>query len=170
MHRVIWITGFPGAGKTTTAKLLKKALEDKGFPTILLDGDELRRVFNATSAYSLEERKQLSYQYSRLAKLINEQGYTVIVSTVSLFHEIHQWNRSNIDAYTEVFLDVPESILQQRDQKKLYSNGRNGTQKNVIGVDLTAEIPQKPDIKISNPGTISAYDIAKSIFEKLYQQ
>lgn len=167
LPRVIWITGYPGAGKTTTAKLLKGELEKQHSSIVLLDGDEMRKVFGVTEGFTLDERKKLSYQYSRLAKMICEQGHTVIVSTVSLFHEIHQWNRSNIDNYTEVLLDVSMEVLQQRDQKNLYSNGKTGSDSNVLGINLTAEIPLQPDIKIVNPGTLDAEQVASKITQAL---
>ena len=55
--------------------------------------------------------------YSRLAKLLSDQGFLVIVSVIAMFDEIFSYNRKNIKNYTEVFLDVPISELSIRDKK-----------------------------------------------------
>ena len=37
-----WLTGLPGAGKTTLAQALAHALRQRGKPVCVIDGDELR--------------------------------------------------------------------------------------------------------------------------------
>ncbi|MDN5941646.1 MAG: adenylyl-sulfate kinase [Nitrospira sp.] len=39
----IWLTGLPGAGKTTLVRSLAGHLQEQGRSVELLDGDELRR-------------------------------------------------------------------------------------------------------------------------------
>jgi len=39
----LWIMGPTASGKTTIANNIVKALRDKGVPTILYDGDEVRQ-------------------------------------------------------------------------------------------------------------------------------
>lgn len=41
--RCYWITGLPAAGKTTLARALVLALQQRGQLAYLLDGDELRQ-------------------------------------------------------------------------------------------------------------------------------
>ena len=41
-----WITGISGAGKSTLANYLKKELDKKNLPNIILDGDEIRNAFD----------------------------------------------------------------------------------------------------------------------------
>ena len=60
---------------------------------------------------------------------------------MSLFHEIHSWNRENIENYVEVFLDVPLFELEERDPKGLYAKfkkGEIGSSISCNGVCLTA--------------------------------
>ncbi|MEP2654072.1 MAG: adenylyl-sulfate kinase [Paraglaciecola sp.] len=52
--KVLWITGFPGSGKTTTANLISEQLKLRGIAPVLLDGDQLRKVFGVAGGYSIE--------------------------------------------------------------------------------------------------------------------
>lgn len=147
---VFWLTGLPGAGKTTMARIL---LQDRSiFPRkpIHLDGDELRKVLNSTKThnYDRDSRIALSYKYSKLAKLLSDQGHDVIVSTVSLFSEINNWNRNNISKYFEVFIKVSKKELLRRNQNKMFSEFQKGNITNVPSMDLKIDIPSKADCVI----------------------
>lgn len=138
---LIWITGMPGSGKTTLANDLVSSMRIKGQHCIQLDGDELRRILkkeNLESDYSPESRLQLALLYSRLAVAINSQGFIVVVSTVSLFWKVHEFNRLNIKNYFEVFLDVDSSLLESGTRSELYEK----TLKN----QLSPEFPIRPDL------------------------
>ncbi|NDY56127.1 adenylyl-sulfate kinase [Desulfovibrio sulfodismutans] len=116
--QVIWITGFSGSGKTTLAKELLKHLGT----AILLDGDELREALaSVQGGFDCESRLRIAHVYARLARLLARQGHTVVVATISLFHELHDWNRENQPGYLEVWLDVPEEERRRRDPKGLYA-------------------------------------------------
>lgn len=47
---VIWLTGLPGAGKTTLARLVEKELSEK-HPAEVLDGDDVRKTLTAEFRY-----------------------------------------------------------------------------------------------------------------------
>ena len=85
---VIWICGLAGSGKTSIAKQFSKNLELKGIRPILLDGDYVRESFNLSEDFSYEGRLKLAKIYSRLAKMLSDQGFLVIVSVVAMFNEI----------------------------------------------------------------------------------
>lgn len=70
-------------------------------------GDDLRWALDtAADGFDLASRKNLARSYARIAFLLAKQGVTVIVATISLFHDIHAWNRANLPGYFEVFLAV----------------------------------------------------------------
>ena len=139
--RVFWITGLSGAGKTTLAKALQKALPG----SLLLDGDELREALGSESrGFDAESRRQLALSYARLAGLLARQGATVIVATISLFHELHAWNRANLPGYVEIFLDVPEEVRRRRDPKGLYA----ANVRHMAGAEVKAELPLDPHLRL----------------------
>lgn len=149
--RVIWITGLPGAGKSTVATGLLNVLLSRNTHAILLDGDELRSVFRSVGdqpfGYDRTSRTSLAMQFSRLCGVLAKQGFTVLMATVSLIHEIHDWNRENLPGYCEVFIDVPSDELERRDPKGLYRGFRAGELMNLPGLDIAPEFPMNPHIR-----------------------
>lgn len=143
--RVIWITGLSGAGKSTLAEALAPLLPQ---PVLILDGDALRAALAPLAGgYERSDRLRLARTYSRLCQLAADQGQTVLCATISMFHEVRQWNRENLPGYFEVFIDPPEAALKQRDYKNVY---RRPGEETVIGRDLHPEIPLNPDLHLTD--------------------
>ena len=156
---VFWITGLSGAGKTTIGKALYDQLLIDNKNLVILDGDVLKHIVNV-EGYSFDARLKKATSYSRLTKALADQGVNVIICTISMFDEVRNWNRENIQNYVEVFLDVDMSVLYYRNQKGLYSNSSDN---NVAGVNVEVQLPQNPDIVINNNGDISVSDCIKKI-------
>jgi cytidine diphosphoramidate kinase len=160
--KVLWITGLSGAGKTTLALELVKRLRSKGVPVIFLDGDELREVFGAASFkeknHGRKGRLALAMQYAHLCRMLAGQGFTVVIATISLFQEVHQWNRQNLPGYFEIYLKVPVEELRRRDPKGIYKKYDAGEIQNVAGLDLKVDEPLKADL-------ISAFSKKEKVFQ-----
>lgn len=170
LKMVIWITGLSGAGKTTVAKYLVSILRNNGEKVVHLDGDELRNlIFNDIKGdpHASENRLRIAYKYSALCSLLSKQGVIVVISTISLFKEIHQWNRDNIKKYYEVYLDVPLHILISRNQKGLYKDYAAGHIDNMCGLDIQSEFPKHPDLKIEYAEAVNAEENAEYIYNKI---
>lgn len=150
--KVYWITGLSGSGKTTLCELLVAHLRKSGETVIKLDGDELRTIFRG-SGHDRDSRKELAGRYGKLCRLLSSQGVNVAISTISLFHEVHNWNREYIPGYMEIYLDVPLEVVRTRDPKKIYERAEKGELQDVAGVDLKIEPPVNPDVVIKyEPG------------------
>ncbi|WP_448567966.1 adenylyl-sulfate kinase [Thalassotalea ganghwensis] len=163
---VIWITGLPGAGKTTIAQLVFEYIKNQTLQTVLLDGDSLRAALK-NEQYDASSRQALAMTYSRLAKMFSEQGQVAICATVSMFDAVREWNRANIDNYFEIYVKVSAETLAKRNQKSLYSNAQNGEQKHVHGFDLAVEEPKNPDLIIENDGIMTLEQIKTLLKEEL---
>jgi cytidine diphosphoramidate kinase len=168
--KVYWITGLSAAGKTTLAAELAKHLRGLGESLILLDGDEIREVFRSEDASSQnhgrESRLRLSYQYSRLCKMINIQGITVVIGTIAMFKEIHVWNRKNLSGYIEVYLKVPLEERRRRDPKGIYERFYAGELQNVAGLDLSIDEPINADIVVDFDHERTVESIAEGIVKR----
>ena len=161
MAKVFWITGLSGSGKSFIASEFVRLHKEKSIPVISLDGDVLREVFGNQFGYSKEERLKAAKQYARLCKMLAEQNINVICATISLFHEIHDWNRKNIDDYVEIFISADLDMIKKIDVKKIYDQKL----KPVMGIDIEPEFPQKPDFIIENSFDKEANDAVKNIFD-----
>jgi cytidine diphosphoramidate kinase len=147
---VIWITGLSGAGKTTLSNVTALELRSRGEAVVQLDGDELRSVFGAVAAneqnHSREGRLALAMQYAHLCRVLADQGLTVVIATISLFKEVHAWNRENLPGYFEVYLKMPLEELRRRDPKGIYRRFDAGALTNVAGLDLPVDEPDCADL------------------------
>lgn len=148
MNKVYWLTGLSGAGKTTIGRLWYERLKSAGETAVFLDGDELRQVFGNSFGYTFEERLKAAMNYARLCALLSRQGLTVVCCTISMFDIVRAWNRENIPGYVEVYIKASIETLRQRDQKGLYSSGKQ----NAAGVDFQVELPKAPDLILENDG------------------
>lgn len=152
--QVIWITGLSGAGKSTLAGEVARQLRGAGQAVVLLDGDELREVFGAVASgagnHGRPARLALALRYAHLCRVIADQGLTVVIATISLFREVHDWNRSHLPGYFEVYLDVPLVELRRRDPKGIYRRFDAGELDNVAGLDLPVDSPAAPDWRIDH--------------------
>lgn len=171
--RVIWITGLSGSGKSTLATLLTFRIRECGRPTILLDGDELRNVLGVADKnadnHCRETRLLLAMKYSHLCRLLASQGFTVVIATISLFREIHEWNRENLPSYFEIYLKVPLEELRRRDPKGIYRRFDSGQIANVAGLDLPIDEPEAPDLITEFETSQTAVMVADNLM-KIFKQ
>jgi len=165
--RVLWITGLSGAGKTTLLQILANHLRARGDAVVLLDGDELRAILGATTGHDRSDRLSLAFRYSALCRALAMQGLTVIIATISLFREIHHWNRAHLPGYIEIYLKVPLEELYRRDPKGLYQRYHAGEISQIAGLDLAIDEPEAPDLLITPNQHDSAEDLANRVLQFL---
>jgi len=169
--RVIWISGLSGAGKSTLARELTINLRAAGETVLMLDGDELRSVFGSmvinSHNYGREGRLALAMQYAHLCQVIAAQGLTVVIATISLFREVHAWNRANLPGYFEVYIKVPVEELRRRDPKGIYRRFDAGELTNVAGLDLPIDEPEAPDWIVEFEPGRSAATLAVELLKTL---
>ena len=165
-----WITGLSGAGKTTLALEIEKQLKASHQRTISLDGDSLREILGSASSndknHGREARLKLAMSYGRLSKYLGQQDSNIIISTISMFREVYEWNRKNISGYFEIYLDTSKEELRRRDPKGIYKQYDEGKLKNVAGEDLLIDIPNKPDFVVRSNELAEVPLTAATIIQK----
>lgn len=142
--RVYWITGLPGTGKSTLASWLNTYLINKGTPVVWLDGDVMRAKIFEDFSYGQMERRKLAIKYHNLVDVIYSQNISVIVSTVSLFHEVHELNRESFRNYSEIFLDMNKEILASGPRRNQYLSDVQDESPGAL-----EEMPLNPSIRLS---------------------
>ena len=53
---VIWVIGLAGSGKSTISKIIHNAFLKSALPTVLVDGDEIRKIFGNDLGHSIKDR------------------------------------------------------------------------------------------------------------------
>lgn len=155
---VYFFTGLSGAGKTTLGSLFYERLKRTCSNTVRLDGDEIRKAFCEDIGYTVEERTRGAYRLFRVCRLLADQGIHVVCCSISMNKDVRKWNRENIENYKEIYIRVKKDTLLRRNQKGLYTSG-----KNVMGVDLPFDEPQHPDLIVQNDGSRSPLELIEEI-------
>ncbi|MEO1213782.1 MAG: adenylyl-sulfate kinase [Bacteroidota bacterium] len=147
---VLWLTGLSGSGKSTLAKALERKLQDAGFFSKLLDGDNIRSGLNNNLGFSLEDRKENIRRISEAARLFLDGGIVTICSFVSPTREIRDMAREIIGEqdFLEVYVNAPLEVCEARDVKGLYKKARAGEIKGFTGIDSPFEAPENPFAEI----------------------
>ena len=156
--RVLWLTGLPGAGKSTIADALEAALLGLGMHTYVLDGDGVRTGLNKDLGFTPEDRAENVRRVAETAKLMMDAGLVVIVSLVSPFRGDRRAAKGLFaeHEFLEVFVDTPSDVVVQRDPKGLYAKAKAGTLPNMTGVGQGYEPPENPDVTVSGAGDVDA--------------
>lgn len=124
----------------------------------------MRAVLGETDAHSLDDRRRLAFIYSRFAREVASQGIDAVCATISMFHAVRRWNRTNIPNYREIYLRVPLAELESRDPRGLYRRGPSqAPAAGVVGLDLPFEEPDSADLVIDNYGPVNPADAASRI-------
>ena len=144
---ILWMTGFSGAGKTTLAKRLEKALVEKGKKVEVLDGDDLRQKLSPDLGFSEKEREAHNKRTIYLAKLLNRHGVNVIVSLISPMRRVREEAKAELGQdFAEVHVKCPLEVCMSRDPKGLYKKVKDGEIKDFTGVSQMYEPPENPDL------------------------
>lgn len=159
---VYFFTGLSGAGKTTIGGLFYRRMKVQRPDVVLLDGDQLRPVFCEDLGYTAEDRLCAARRAFRVCKMLSDQGLDVVCCSISMYGEVRKWNRENIENYIEIYIKVTKETLIRRNQKGLYTGG-----KNVVGVDIPFDEPKTPDITIENDGAETPESIVRYLEQAL---
>ncbi|HEY7229193.1 MAG TPA: sulfate adenylyltransferase subunit CysN [Pseudolabrys sp.] len=152
-HRpaVLWLTGLPGAGKSTIANLVEANLHARGVHTALLDGDNVRHGLNRDLGFTEADRVENIRRIGEVAKLMADAGLIVLCSFISPFRAERRMVRDllEIGEFIEVFVDTPLEECIARDPKGLYRRALAGEIKNFTGVDQPYEAPENAEVHLS---------------------
>ena len=165
----LWFTGWSGAGKTTLAIEVEKALKERGFPYVQrLDGDIVRQDLTRDLGFSRKDRDENIRRVTFVASLLSNNGVATLVSFISPYREARDNARNRCRYFIEVYMKCSPEILMERDVKGFYKKAKQQTIKNFTGIDDPYEEPLNPEMTIDS-GKITvteARDIIIAFLEK----
>jgi bifunctional enzyme CysN/CysC len=154
--RVLWLTGLPGAGKSTIADALERRLHGMGLHTYVLDGDNVRSGLNKDLGFTPEDRAENVRRVAETARLLLDAGLIVVVALVSPFRADRRVAKGLFDAgdFIECWVDTPAEVCAERDPKGLYAKAKAGNLPNMTGVGQGYETPEAPDLVVNGSGSL----------------
>ena len=160
---LFWITGLSGSGKTTLGRKIKKDITKIYGPTIMISGDDIRKIFSL-NGYEYKERVAILKKYSLFAKYITEQKVNIILAVVGMVEAQRRWNKANIENYIEIYIKSNVKNIIKLNKKKIYKKKNSGK---LIGIDIKPQYPKKPDIIINNFFKITTDQMAKNLITNI---
>ena len=145
-----WLTGLPGAGKTTLATALVAALQQRGEAACLLDGDEVRLGLCRDLGFSTEARHENMRRVAEMAGLLHKSGIHAVVALVSPTVEGRALacNIIGENRFLEIHVATPLEVCKARDPKGLYAKARINPAMSMTGVQAGYESPPQPRLSI----------------------
>jgi len=166
----IWLTGLPGSGKTTIARLLEANLErlssDNPIYVEVLDGDEVRRNLSPDLGFTKEDREIHAGRVAYISKLLSRNGVIAIVALISPYRTFRENARKLIGTFIEVYVKCSLNTCIERDPKGLYKQSMKGEISNLTGIQDDYEEPSNPEV-IVNTEEESPEESVKKILEAL---
>ncbi|MGE8146454.1 adenylyl-sulfate kinase [Pseudomonas frederiksbergensis] len=148
--RCLWLTGLSGAGKSTLANALELQLNQRGFHTFILDGDNLRGGLCSDLGMGADCRRENIRRMAEVARLMVDAGLIVIVAAISPFRAERDTARRLFTEgdFVEVYVSTPFAVCAQRDPKGLYQAALQGRIKDFTGIDSPYEAPLTAECEI----------------------
>lgn len=147
----VWFIGLPCSGKSTLSQGVNILLNKNGLKSRILDGDDLRRGINSNLGFSLPDRYENIRRVAEINKLFMDEGYTVLNALICPLQSMREMVKNIVgnESFTEVFVDAPLAVCEQRDIKGMYKKARAGEIINFTGIDSPFEPPLNPGVVIS---------------------
>lgn len=130
---IYWLTGQPGAGKTTIAKSMMNRVSD--FGTLFhIDGDHIRELFD-NKDYSEAGRRKNVELAQQIAQYLTINDVDVVVSLVSPYKDQRDKFREKMGKdYVEVYVHTTET----RGRESYFVNEYSKPEGEYIDIDTTS--------------------------------
>ncbi len=161
-HRTVWLTGLPGAGKSSIARATERLLQQLGARCCVLDGDEIRLGLSSDLGLTREDRGEQARRVAHIAAMLADAGVVPVVALVSPYAADRELARTIHEVagvgFLEVWVDTPLDVCVARDPNGIYAAASNvdlsdggavtADGSGVTGLTAPYETPAHPDIRV----------------------
>ena len=146
----LWLTGLPGAGKSTIGRALDQRFRAASVASYLLDADEVRARLNSDLGFSAEDRTENLRRAAEVTRMMVDAGLIVVAAFISPLQVDRQRVRQIVGygTFVEVFVDTSLEECERRDPKGMYGKARANLMHNFTGISAPYEPPTQPDVHI----------------------
>lgn len=141
---IIWLIGISGAGKTTIGRRLEEYLNKAGRRNYLLDGDEVRDLFDRDLGYTDADREANIKRILLGAYLLDKNNIVGIICNIAPLEHLRALARKKIAGYNEIYLKKDLAVSRKNDVKGVYRDNEGKTP--IVGIDARFDEPQHPDL------------------------
>ena len=166
--QTVWFTGLSGSGKSTLAFAVEEALIARDVAAYVLDGDNVRMGLNRDLGFSPDDRTENVRRIGEVCRLFQDAGLVVLTAFISPYRADREAVRAlhPDGTFTEVFVDTPLEVCEERDVKGLYSRARAGEIPDFSGISAPYETPISPDLRIDTGQPIQ--DCVDAVLDALF--
>lgn len=133
-YQVIWLTGQPGAGKTTIGNKIYNYMNGQHLKkTVLVDGDDIRSLFENRD-YTTEGRKKNIIFVQKMVDFLVKNDILPIVCLVSPFRGLREATKAKYNTL-EVYMTCNET----RGREKFHVDYYEHPLENYIKLDTTSK-------------------------------
>lgn len=160
LNPIVWFTGLPASGKTTTARCLGLRLG-----ATIISGDEVRKGLCLDLGFSKTDRHENIRRIANVAVMLRPIC-PVIVDCITPTEELREMARNICgEPFYLAHCDCSFAECERRDPKGLYAAARAGKIANFTGVSAPFELPQKA-IRVYTE-RYGSYDCAQMLFNQI---
>src|SRR3989338_3930148 len=144
---IFWFTGLSGAGKTTVATGVNQQLDQAGYRTFILDGDEVRKNYHSHLGFSPEDIRKNNALIVELCRENQAKYDVILVPIISPYLDSRQKARATLGPhFYEIYIRASLSCVMERDVKGLYTKAKQNQMDNLIvfSAGSVYELPPSP--------------------------
>jgi adenylylsulfate kinase len=148
MSFALWITGRPGAGKTTLIRTLLERLRKRDIDPVVLSSEFFRQRFSPRPVETEDERAAFYRGLVEVARMFVERGIAVLIDATGMRRSYRAGARESLDGYAEILVDCPPELSGARHSENLSRSAGTLRATAVAEPAVEYEAPVHPEVVV----------------------